>query len=209
MAENKLRVQTRSMADTQCIKEEIPNQPKHKPVQLNTDNPTRTPENPTPTLDQQNAALNPVAKLTRTYVDNMEEYVRRFIDIGLDWYVPNLCNTHVRDLIKNRLPISTGKTKILVNYPQLRDFFTTSTFEVDLTTGQVYMYLSPAEDIGFPCQQEEFDLNLLRKWLRRHTDPIKHCSGELKRIPLIRKMAAAADIMDMAKIKEKMGQYCQ
>ena len=31
----------------------------------------------------------------------------------------------------------------------------------------------------------------------------------LKRIPLIRKTADAADIMDMAEIEEKMGQYCQ
>ena len=67
----------------------------------------------------------------------MEEYIRRYSDIGLDWYVPNLCNTCVKDLIKDRLPISTGRTKILVNCPQVTEFFTTSTFEVDLTIGGV------------------------------------------------------------------------
>ena len=117
MAENKLEVQTRSMADAQRIEEEMSNQLEHQPVQPNTDNRARTPENPTPTIDQQYASLNPVVELTRTDVDNMEVYIRRFSDIGLDWYVPNLCNTHVRDLIKNRLPIRTGKTKILVNCP--------------------------------------------------------------------------------------------
>ena len=59
----------------------------------------------------------------------------RYSDIGSDWYVPNLSNTCMRDLIRDRLLISTGRTKKLVNCPQLREFFTTSTFEVDLTTG--------------------------------------------------------------------------
>ena len=107
--------------------------------------------------------MNPTVKLTRTDADNIEEYIRRYSYIGLDWYVPNLSNTHVRDLVKDRLPISTGRTEILVNCPQLREFFTTPTFEVDLTTLRGYTYLLPSEDIGVPCLQEEFDLNLLRE----------------------------------------------
>ena len=156
-------VQTKSMVDAQCIEEEIPNQIEHQPVQMNTDNPTIAPEQPTPNLDQQNAAMKPTVELTRTDADNIEEYIRGYSDIGLDWYVPNLSNTCMRDLIKDRLPISTGTGKILFNCPQLREFFTTSTFKVDLTTGQVYTYLLPPEDIGVPCQQEEFDVNLLRE----------------------------------------------
>ena len=34
-------------------------------------------------------------------------------------------------------------------------------------------------------------------------------TDELKRIPLIRKRAPTADIMDMKEIEEKIGQYCQ
>ena len=165
MAENKLGVQTRSMADAQLIEEEIPNQLEHQPVLMNTENPTIATDHPTPNLDQQNAALNPTMELTRTDTDNMEEYIRRYSDIGLYWYVPNLSNTCVRDLIRDRLPISTGRTKILVNCPLLREFFTTSTFEVDLTTGPVCTYLLPSEDIGVPSQQEKCDLNLLREQL--------------------------------------------
>ena len=107
--------------------------------------------------------MNPTVELTRTDADNIEEYIRRHSDIGLDWYVPDLSDTRMRDIIKNGIPINTGRGKILFNSPQFREFFTTSTFEVDLTTGRVYMYLLPAEDIGVPCQQEEFDLNLLRE----------------------------------------------
>ena len=135
MTENRLGVQTRSMADAQYNKEEIADQPEHQPVQMNTNNPTAATDHPTPNLDQRNAALNLTVELMRMEANNMEEYIRRFRDIGLDWYVPNLSNTRMRDMIRDRLPISTGRTKILVNCPQLREFFTTSTFEVDLTTG--------------------------------------------------------------------------
>ena len=136
MAENKLDVQTRSMTDAQCIKGETPNGPEHQQVcQMNRDNFEIVRDQAAPNLDQQNAALNPTVELTRTDADNIEEYVRRHGDIGLDWHVPNLVNTHVRDPIKDRLPISTGRGKILFNCPQLRKFFTTSTFEIDLTTG--------------------------------------------------------------------------
>ena len=207
MAENKLGVQTRSMANAQHIEEETSNQLEQKQVEMNTDNLGIARDNLTPNLDQQNAALNPTVKLTRTDADNIEEYIRRHSDIGLDWYVPNLSNTRVRDVIKHRLPISTGRGKILFNCPHLRKFFTTSTFEVDLTTGQVYMYLLPPEDIGVPCQQEEFDVNLLREQFQKHPDPLEHHAEELKRIPLIRK--TAADIMDIGETEEKIGQYYQ
>ena len=79
----------------------------------------------------------------------------------------------MRQLIRDTVPISTGKTKILFNSPQLRDFFTTTCSELDLMTGRVYMYLLPAEDIGVPCQQEEFDLNLLERMT-----PNSHRSNE-------------------------------
>ena len=135
MAENKLGVQTRSMVDAQCLEEEAPNQPEHQQVQVNTDNLAIAPDHPIQNLNQQNAALNLTVELTRADANNIEEYIRRHSDMGLDWYVPNLSNTCVRDLIKDRLPISTGRGKVLFNCPQLREFFITSTFEVDLTTG--------------------------------------------------------------------------
>ena len=135
MAENRSGVQTRSMVDNQLTEEETQNQPDNQQAQTNKDNPVVSPELMTPNLDRQNAAMNPTVELTRTDADNIEEYIRRYSDIGLDWYVPNLSNTRVRDLIKDRLPIGPGRGKILFNCPQLREFFTTSTFKVDLTTG--------------------------------------------------------------------------
>ena len=50
---------------------------------------------------------------------NIEEYIRRHSEIGLDWYVPNLSNTYIRDLINTRLPSKIGRGRILFNCPQL------------------------------------------------------------------------------------------
>ena len=107
------------MADAQCMEEEIPNHLEHQPVQMNTDNLAIAPDHPTPNLDQQNAALNPTVDLTRTDVDNIEEYIRRHSDIGLDWYVPNLSNTHVRDLNKTDYPSALGDARYYSTAPRI------------------------------------------------------------------------------------------
>ena len=80
---------------------------------------------------------------------------------------------------------------------------------MDLTTGRVYTFLTPPEDIGIPCQQEEFDLNLLAEKLERGQDSNKHRIEELERTQLIRKIAAQVDIMELEEIKEKICQHCK
>ena len=67
----------------------------------------------------------------------------------------------------------------------------------------------PPKDIGIPCQQEEFDLNLLAEQLENGEDPSEHHIEELERIPLVRKIAVPADIMDLDEIEDKIHQYCQ
>ena len=56
----------------------------------------------------------------------------------------------------------------------------------------VHIPKSPPEDIGVPCQQEEFNLNLLAEKLENDQHPTVHHIEELERIPLIRKIAAPA-----------------
>ena len=212
MAENKLGVQTRFMMDAQCTEGETSNEPEQQQIQVIRENPQIVQDQPTPNPDQQNqqnAVLNPTVQLTRTDANDIEEYISRHSNIDLDWYVPNLVNTRVRDLIKNRLPISTGRGKVLFNCPQLREFYTTSTFELDLTSGRVYTYLSPPEDIGVGCQQDVFNINLLKEHFQKQLDPVEHHTEQLRRIALIRKSAPAADTMDIREIEEKIGQYCE
>ena len=111
------------------------------------------------------------SRVDKTDNELIEEFVRRQGAIGLDWYVPNFSNTQVGELIKDRLPIETTRGRILFNCPPpLKEYFYTATFELDLTTGQVYTFLTSPEDIGIPCQQEEFDLNLLAEKLENGQD---------------------------------------
>ena len=115
MADNQMGVQTRSMTDAQCREVETTNNPEQPPVPEPTNNPTTAMKNPTPmpNLDLQNPALDPVVELTRIETDSMMEYVRTSSKINLDWYVPDLMNTHVRDMIKNRLPPTLAETTSL------------------------------------------------------------------------------------------------
>ena len=92
--------------------------------------------NPEQTQGAPNPAMNPIVYLHRTKQEAIEEFVRQQGTIALDWYVPNFYNTRVGDLITERFPIETTRGKILFkNCPPLSEYFHTSTFELDLTTG--------------------------------------------------------------------------
>ena len=82
-----------------------------------------------------NPAMNPTVDLHKAKEEAIKELVRKQGTIALDWYVPNFCNTRVGDLITERLPIETTGGKILFSCPPLSEYFHTTTFELDLTTG--------------------------------------------------------------------------
>ena len=153
--------------------------------------------------------MNPIIYLHKAKEEAIKEFIRKQGTIALDWYVPNFYNTRVGHLITERLPIEATRGKILFSCPPLSEYFHTSTFELDLTTGQVYTYLSPPEDIGVPCQQEQFDLELLAEKLQNDLDTGEVLMEELERIPLVKKITAPADIMDLEEVKYKINQYCQ
>ena len=75
--------------------------------------------------------------------------------------------------------------------------------------GRVLTYLNPQEDIGVPCQQEPFDLELLTVLLQKDMDTSTTQEEKLERIPLVKKVAAPADIMDLEEVEHKICQYCQ
>ena len=115
-------------------------------------------------------------------------------------------NTRVRVLIKNRVKCNTQRGRILFDCPPLNKFFPTSTFELDLATGQLYTYLTQSEDIGIPCQQEEFHLGLLAEKLQKDSETNELCMEEIERIPLIKNIAAPMDTMDL-EVDHKIHQY--
>ena len=52
-----------------------------------------------------NRDLNPTVELHKTKEEAIKEFVRKNGTIALDWYVPDLANTRVGDLIEQRLPL--------------------------------------------------------------------------------------------------------
>ena len=145
----------------------------------------------------------------KTEGEIIEEFMRKECSICLDWYVPNLNNIQVREIIRERLPFATSRGRILFNCPPLKKYLDTANFELDLRTGRVYTYSTPSEYIGIPCQEEEFDLELLVEMLDNGYDSNEPQMQELERIPLIRKIAAPADVMDLEEIEHHICQYCK
>ena len=151
----------------------------------------------------QNPAMNPIVEIHKNEDVIIEEYVQHQAGIGLDWYVPDFKNTQVKTLIKERVKCITQKGRILFTCPPLNEFFPMATFELDLATGCIYTFLTPSEDIGIPCQQEEFNLDLLSRKLQRDAEDSEMCEEELLRIPCIRKEVAPADCMDLKEVENK------
>ena len=153
-------------------------------------------------------AMNPTVELHRTKEEAIEEFVRQQGTITLDWYIPDLCNTRVGDLIKKRLQLETMEGRILFSSPALGEFFKTSNFELNLKTGRVFTYLDPPEDIGIKCQKETFDLEFLRDTLRGEQDTGTIEEERLKRIPSVKKLVGPADVMPREEAEYKVHQYC-
>ena len=152
-------------------------------------------------------AMNPVVEIHKNNDVIIEEYIQCQGRIGLDWYVPDFKNTQVKTLIRERVKCQRGR--ILFTCPPLNELFPTSTFELDLATGHIYMFLTPPEDIGIPCQQEEFDLELLTRKFQNDPENSEMCIEELERIPHIKKEAAPPDCMDLEEVGNKYRQYMQ
>ena len=126
--ENNIGVQTRAMA------QRVDNEANPEQVQRTTDQ-----------------ATTPTVELHRTKEDTIKEFVQQHGTISLDWYVPDLCNTRVGNLIEKRLQLGTMEGRILFSSPALNEFFKTSNFELNLQTGEVLTYLDPPENIGITC----------------------------------------------------------
>ena len=162
--------------------------------------------NPEQLQREMDPAMNPTVELHRTKEDAIEEFVRQHGTINLDWYVPDLCNTRVGDLIKKRLQLETMEGRILFSSPALSEFFKTSNFELNLKTG-VFTYLDPPEDIGIKCQKEPFDLEYLKDTLQGKQDTGTMQEERLERIPSVKKLVGPADVMPREEAEYKVRQY--
>ena len=153
-------------------------------------------------------AMNPTVELHRTKEDTIDEFIRQHGTINLDWYVPDLCNTRVGDLITKSLQLETMEGRILFSSPVLSKFFKTSNFELNLKTGEVFTYLDPPENIGIKCQKEPFDLASLKYTLQSEQDTGTMQEERLERIPSVKKLVGPADVMPREEAEYKVCQYC-
>ena len=133
--ENVVGIQTKAKTEAQHMKDGAQRELGNNQEQVQGANLAAADEQETLNPGIQNPAMNPTVDLHRTDDIVIKEFIRRQGAIGLDWYVPDFCNTRVGVLIKNRLPINTTRGRILFNCLPLREFFPTTTFELDLTTG--------------------------------------------------------------------------
>ena len=201
-AEDAVGIQTRAMTEAQCTENEV-----QRIMDNNQEGGQRAVQDTGEIA--QDPAMNPVVEIHKNDDLIIEEYIQRQGGIGLDWYVPDFANAQVKYLIRDRVKCTTQRGRILFTCPPLNEFFPTSTFELDLATGQIYTFLTPSEDIGIPCQQEEFNLELLARKLQNNPENNEMCIEELERIPRNKKLAAPADCMDMKEIENKYRQYIQ
>ena len=88
-------------------------------------------------------ATTPTVELHRTKEDTIKEFLRQHGTISLNWYVPDLYNNRVGDLIEKRLQLGTMEGRILFSSPALSKFFKTSNFKLSLQTGEGLTYLDP------------------------------------------------------------------
>ena len=160
--------------------------------------------NPEQAQRAMNQATTPTVELHRTKEDTIKEFVRQHGTISLDWYVPDLCNTRVGNLIEKRLQLGTTEGRILFSSPTLSEFFKTSNFELNLQTGEVLTYLDPPENIGIACQKEPFDIESFRDTLQgeHNTGPMQE--ERLERIPSVKKLAGPADVMPSEEAEYKV-----
>ena len=165
-------------------------------------------ENPGQVRKAMDQTTPPTEEPHKKREDTIKEFVQQHGTINLDWYVPDLCNTRVGDLIEKRLQLETTEGRILFNSPALSEFFKTSNFELNLETGEILTYLDPPANIGIKCQKMPFDLEFLRDTLQgeNNTGPIQE--ERLERIPSIKKLPGPADIMPSEEAEYKVCQYC-
>ena len=165
-------------------------------------------ENPEQVQKAMDQATTPTVELHRTKEDTIKEFVQQHGTISLDWYVPDLCNTRVGDLIEKRLQLGTTEGRILFSSPALSEFFKTSNFELNLQTGEVLTYLDPPENIGITCQKEPFEIESLRDTLQGESNTGPMQEERLKRIPSVKKLVGPADVMPNEEAEYKVCQYC-
>ena len=122
------------------------------------------------------------------------------------WYIPDLKNTQLKNIADSRLPHPNDPMEILINAPELKRFFKTSTFEISIDSGKVYTYTDPKVDIGVGLEADPFDIEKLEEHFREHTR-VTEVNHQMERIPLMERTTPTTEVMPLREFENNIGKF--
>ena len=122
------------------------------------------------------------------------------------WYISDLKNTQLKNIADSRLPHPNDPMEILINTPELKRFFKTSTFEINIDSGKVYTYTNPKLDIGVGLEADPFDIGKLEDHFREHTK-VTEVNHQMERIPLMERTTPTTEVMPLREFKNNIGKF--
>ena len=122
------------------------------------------------------------------------------------WYIPDLKNTQLKNIADSRLPHPNDPMEILINAPELKRFFKTSTFEISIDSGKMYTYTDPKVDIGVGLEADPFDIDKLEDHFREHTK-VTEVNHQIERIPLMERRTPTTEVMPLREFEDNIGKF--
>ena len=122
------------------------------------------------------------------------------------WYIPDLKNTQLKNIADSRLPHPNDPMEILINAPELKRFFKTSTFEISIDSGKMYTYTDPKVDIGVGLEVDPFDIDKLEDHFKEHTK-ITEVNHQMERIPLMERTTPRTEVMPLREFENNIGKF--
>ena len=126
-------------------------------------------------------------------------------------YLPDLKNTRLRDIADSRLPHPNDPLMILINAPELKWFFSTTTFKTCLDSGKMYMYTDPKVDIGVGLESDPFNQEQLENHFKEQTK-MAEVEHHMERIPLMERTTPTTEVMPLEEFEgneDKFYKLCQ
>ena len=122
------------------------------------------------------------------------------------WYIPDLKNTQLKNIVDSRLPHPNDPMEILINAPELKRFFKTSTFEISIDSGKMYTYTDPKVDIGVGLEADPFDIDKLEDHFKEHTK-VTEVNHQMERIPLMERTTPTTEVMPLREFENNIGKF--
>ena len=122
------------------------------------------------------------------------------------WYIPDLKNTQLKNIRDSRLQHPNDPMHILINAPELKRFFKTSTFEISIDSGKMYMYTDPKVDIGVGLEDMPFDIEKLEDHFKEYTK-VPEVYHQMERIPLMERTTPTMEVMPLREFENNIGKF--